>query len=107
MLVGVTPPLGASRVDLDEMLRDNGRGSQSGGDRHGMRRALVAAQIAVCFVLLTVAGLFIRSLARAEHVDFGFESGYVLNIYMDVGQLGYTQAQGPTLLDHLHHPVRP
>jgi len=106
MLVGVTPPLRASRVDLDEMLRDNGLGSQSGGDRHGMRRALVAAQIAVCFVLLVAAGLFIRSLARAEHLDLGFEGTDVLNIYMDVGQLGYTETQGRAFFDDIEQRVR-
>jgi len=48
----------------------------------------------MCFVLLVGGGLFVRSLARAERVDLGFRPGDVLNVHMDVGQLGYTEAQG-------------
>ncbi len=93
ILFGVVPALRASRVDLDEMLRDSRHGFLMKGGRHQVHSALVAAQIAMCFVLLVGGGLFIRSLARAEHVDLGFRPGDVLNVHMDVGQLGYTEAQ--------------
>jgi hypothetical protein len=51
ILVGVVPALRASRVDLDEMLRDSRHGFLMSGGRHRVHSALVAAQIAMCFVL--------------------------------------------------------
>ncbi len=105
MLVGVVPALRASRVDLDEMLRDSRHGFLMSGGRHRVHSALVAAQIAMCFVLLVGGGLFIRSLARAEHADLGFRPDGVLNVHMDVGQLGYTEAQGRAFFQDIEQRV--
>src|SRR5712691_5629873 len=105
ILVGVVPALRAPRVDLDEMLRDSRHGFLMSGRRHRVHSALVAVQIAVCFVLLVGGGLFIRSLARAEHADLGFRPDGVLNVHMDVGQLGYTEAQGRAFFQDIEQRV--
>ncbi|MBZ5536593.1 MAG: ABC transporter permease [Acidobacteriia bacterium] len=94
MIVGVVPALRASSAGLGQMLRDGQHRASTGGGRTQMYGGLVAAQIALCFVLLVAGGLFIRSLARAERMDPGFQSDGVLNLHMDVSQLGYTEAQG-------------
>jgi predicted permease len=70
------------------------------------RRWLVAAQIASCFVLVAAAGLFVRSLVRAESADLGFRADGVLNVHMDVGQLGYTEAQGRAFFAEIERRVR-
>ncbi len=105
MLAGIVPALRASRVDLDEMLRDGRHGSLA-GDRHRVRGALVAAQVATCFVLLVVGGLFVRSLARAERVDLGFRADDLLNLHMDVGQLGYADTRGRAIFEEIERRVR-
>ncbi len=64
------------------------------------------AQIAVCFVLLAAAGLFVRSLFEAKRADLGFRPEGVLNIHMDVGQLGYTEPQGRAFFDEVSRRVR-
>ena len=66
----------------------------------------MAAQIAVCFVLLAAAGLFVRSLVEAERADLGFRPDGVLNVHMDVGQLGYTEAQGRAFFEEVDRRVR-
>jgi hypothetical protein len=65
-----------------------------GGRRQRVRSALVIAQVAVSLVLLVAAGLFVRSVQRAQSVDFGFDPRHVLNLSIDVSQQGLDETQG-------------
>jgi predicted permease len=105
LLVGLLPAMRASGADLDRTLRQSRYGSHV---RHGHRVSgfLVVAQISICFVLLVTAGLFVRSLVEAQHADVGFQPDGVLNVHMDVGQLGYTEGQGRALFDEIERSVR-
>ena len=105
LLVGLVPAVRVSGADLDRSLRQSRDGSP-GTHGHRIRGFLVVAQIALCFVLLAAAGLFVRSLFEAERADLGFRSEGVLNIHMDVGQLGYTEAQGRAFFDEVDRRVR-
>jgi putative ABC transport system permease protein len=69
VLCGLAPALRASRQDLRTALSAGGRGTTEG--RRGMR-VLIAAEVAVAFVLLVGAGLLLRSAWRLERVDPGF-----------------------------------
>jgi len=71
ILFGLAPALQGTRVTLAATLRDESGG---GGRAHGasLRSALVVAQVAVCVVLLTGAGLFLRSLNASRGIDPGF-----------------------------------
>ncbi len=57
---GIAPALGASKVNLQERLREGGRGSTFSVRRHRLRSALVIAQVALAFVLLVGAGLMVK-----------------------------------------------
>jgi predicted permease len=105
LLMGLVPALRVSGADLDRTLRQSRQGSP-GTDGHRIRGFLVVAQIAFCFVLLAAAGLFVRSLFEAERADLGFRAEHVLNVHMDVGQLGYTEAQGRDFFEHVDRRVR-
>jgi putative ABC transport system permease protein len=100
--VGIVSALRGSRVEVDANLRDR-RGSSR---RHRVTGFLVVAQIAACFVLLVVAAMFIRSLREARHMDLGFDPRGVLNLQMDVAQLGYTDARGRELFDEIERRAR-
>src|SRR5262249_47728844 len=66
---GLLPALHASRVDLNHALR----GRAAGGRRpRRLRRALVAAEVALALVLVASAGLVTKSFARVLAVDPGF-----------------------------------
>jgi putative ABC transport system permease protein len=54
------------------------------------------AQVAISLVLLVAAGLFVRSLGRAQRVDLGFDPHGVLNVSMDVAEQGYDEPRGRT-----------
>jgi predicted permease len=105
LLVGLVPALRVSGADLDRTLRQSRQGS-TGTVGHRIRSFLVVAQIAFCFVLLAAAGLFVRSLFEAERADLGFRAERVLNVHMDVGQLGYTEAQGRAFFEDVERRVR-
>jgi predicted permease len=75
---GVAPAMRASRVDLSLDLSQQGR---SGAGRHVRRqlsRTLVMTQVALSLVLLTGAGLLMRSIRNLRQVDLGFQPGRVL-----------------------------
>jgi predicted permease len=92
ILVGITPALRVSRTDLNEILHEGGRTSTAGRQR--FRNTLVAAQVAGSLMLLIVAGLFVRSMQNARHVDLGFDPSHVLNATIDPHEAGYQEAQG-------------
>ena len=73
IVVGLIPALRASRTDLNEVLRECGRSMAEGNRRQRGRSVLIVAQVAVSLVLLVAAGLFVRSVQRAQPVDFGFD----------------------------------
>ncbi len=94
LLVGLVPALRAARADVNEVLREGGRGMADGSTHHRFRSVLVVGQVAVSLVLLVAAGLFVRSVQRARSVDLGFHPQHVLNLSMDVSQQAYTEARG-------------
>jgi predicted permease len=106
LLVGLAPALQAARVDLERTLREGAHQSTGGRHRGHIRGTLVVSQIAACFVLLIVAGLFTRSLSRAEAVDLGFRAEGVLNVMMSVGQVAYDASRGREFFAKVDERVR-
>jgi predicted permease len=91
LAIGLWPALKASRADAGSALHDGSRGETGGPQRQRVRGALVVGQVAGSLVLLIVAGLFVRSLRNAEHVDLGFNAENVLNARMDPSWVGYDE----------------
>ncbi len=94
IIVGILPAMRAARTDVSAVLHEGGRGSSDGPRRHFLRNALVVGQVAGSLLLLIVAGLFARSLTRVQQLNLGFEPDHLLNLTMDVGEVGYKDAQG-------------
>lgn len=72
LVTGFIPALQSLRTELGECLRSAGRTVSAGGSR--TRVALLVAQAALSVVLLVGAGLFVRSLHRAQSLDLGFDA---------------------------------
>jgi predicted permease len=104
VVVGVMPALRVSSISPSNALHEGGR-SVAGG-AHRLRSTLVVAQVAGSIVLLIVAGLFTRSLQRAQHMDLGFNPNRVLNVTMDPHEAGYNEAQGREFYKNLLLRVR-
>ncbi|HEY8258559.1 MAG TPA: ABC transporter permease [Gemmatimonadales bacterium] len=78
LLFGLAPALHFSGIALHENLKEGNRGATSDRSSQTVRRALVVAELALALTLLTGAGLLIKSFARLENVDPGFNPDHVL-----------------------------
>jgi predicted permease len=101
---GAMPALRVTRVAVADSLKDQGRGSVGAeGGRRGLTfgKALVAAQMAFCLLLLVVAGLFSRSLQSLTQADVGYDRAHVLTARVDVRGAGYGPAERQALYARL------
>jgi putative ABC transport system permease protein len=79
IVFGLAPALQATGADLYESLKEGGRAA-SGGPRRHLRGALVVTEIALAVVLLTGAGLMMKSLLRLLRTDVGFDPRNLLTV---------------------------
>ncbi len=94
VIFGVAPALQASKPDLNETLKEAGRGST--GRRHVLRSVLVVAEVALTMVLLIGAGLMIRSFYRLQRVDPGFVADNLLTFNVSLPPGKYAEEQQRT-----------
>ena len=78
VLFGLLPAISSSKLGLSDALKLGGTRSVIGGGMARMRGALVVAEIALAVVLLSGAGLLIRSFAALQNVALGFRPENVL-----------------------------
>ena len=83
LIVGLFPAVQAARPDLTNSLKQGGHGGSAGAHSR-VRNSLVVAEVALAFVLLTGAGLLIRSLNKIGEVDPGFDSTNVLTFRLPI-----------------------
>jgi len=96
---GLAPALQASRPELVSALKEG----TTGGDRRRsrLRSAFVVGQLAITLVLLTTAGLFVRSLQETLASDPGFETRGVVAAEPDPALNGYSEERGRALYAEL------
>jgi putative ABC transport system permease protein len=90
---GLAPALQSSRLAVGSALREGIRGGTGGRRAQRMRRTLVAAQIALVVVLLTGAGLLIRSFLHLQRVDLGFRPDHLLTMRFSMPGAKYPTPQ--------------
>ncbi|MDQ3282431.1 MAG: ABC transporter permease [Acidobacteriota bacterium] len=80
IVFGLAPALSASKTNLVESLKEGSRGSTEGRVRNRIRNVLVTSAIALSLVLLTGAGLLLRSFMHIVGIDPGFDYRNVATI---------------------------
>ncbi|MEK6301641.1 MAG: ABC transporter permease [Acidobacteriota bacterium] len=97
IVFGLAPALRASRVDLNETLKEGGRGS-SGGGRGALqlRKLLVISEVALSLMLLIGAGLLIRSYQRILASNQGFNPHNVLAMRLSLPGTKYPSPESIT-----------
>jgi predicted permease len=77
VLCSLAPAFAALRINLIESLKE---GAQIGGNASHtwLRSALVVSEVAIALVLLTLSGVFLRSLQKMQEVDPGFRAEHAL-----------------------------
>jgi putative ABC transport system permease protein len=93
LIFGLAPALQASRVDLNERLKEGGRSGSSGASRNRLRSLMMVSEIALSFVLLAGAGLLIKSFMHLLDVSPGFNSDNVLTVRVSLPATKYPQGE--------------
>ena len=87
VIFGLLPALRASRVDLNDVLKEGGRNAAGGHQR--TRKLLVVAEVALALMLLIGAGLLIRSYAHILRANPGFNPNNVLAVRLTLPATRY------------------
>jgi predicted permease len=89
LVIGLVPVVNLLMVDLNTMLREEGRGGTSGQGARRVRRVLVTAQFAFAFVLLVCAGLLAVSFRQVLALHPGFDPDGVLTAMINLPRAHY------------------
>jgi macrolide transport system ATP-binding/permease protein len=106
IVFGLVPALRTSSFDLNTALKGDGTLAMS-GKRSGrfLRNAFVAAQVAVCMILLLAAGLLLHGLYYAQTVNPGFEMKGLATTYFNLRGLNYSESRAAAFVGRLRQRV--
>ena len=105
MLTGTLPAVRAGRSDLNDALKEGGRGDAAIGV--GTRRLLIVCEVALSLVLLMGAGVMVQSLLALRQGDAGFDPKNVLTMSVRLVQTRYpTPAQRAAFFDTALQRIR-
>jgi putative ABC transport system permease protein len=91
IIFGLAPALQSSRPNLNETLKEGGRGTTGG--HHRVRHSLVITEVALALMLLIGAGLLIRSFYRLQQVAPGFNPKNALAVGVSLPTKKYTEPE--------------
>jgi predicted permease len=93
ILFGLAPALQFWRGNASSGLKEGGRGTTIGPERHRMQRLLVAAQLALSLFLLVGAGMFAGQFIQEMHANTGLNPRNMLTASISLRGLEYSQPQ--------------
>jgi predicted permease len=104
ILFGLAPALHTSKVDINETLKEGGRGTSGGSRARYLSAVLVIGQLALALVLLAGAGLMIRSFMKVYGMDLGFNRDNILTARFALDNAKYPT---PESRAHFHELLLP
>jgi predicted permease len=99
LVAGLAPAWQSARAPVTAGLKDDA--GARGRRRWNLRDGLVVCQVALSLIVLVASGLTLRSLARTESIDPGFEPAKLLLAPFDLGNSGYSPERGHVFLKEL------
>jgi putative ABC transport system permease protein len=96
LIFGLVPALQAARKDLNDPLRDSGKGVTDGFRQGGLRDAVVVLEVALSLTLLVAAGLLMRSFVALREEHLGLQPDHVLVVRLPLPQDRYKTAEQVT-----------
>ncbi|HKG14177.1 MAG TPA: ADOP family duplicated permease, partial [Pyrinomonadaceae bacterium] len=90
IVFGLAPAFEATRVDLNDTLKEGGKsGSGQSARSRALRSVLVVSEVALALVLLVSAGLLVKSFVRMRNIDTGFDTENVLTMVVRLPSAKY------------------
>jgi predicted permease len=93
VIFGLAPALHVSKTNVNEILKDGGRGTAGGRRAPALRSTMVVVELTLTVVLLVGAGLMIRSLLKLYSLDPGIETRQLLVMQMELADRDYPQPE--------------
>jgi putative ABC transport system permease protein len=90
---GLVPALQTTRINLNESLKEGGRGFAGGMGRYRFSSLLVVSEVTLSLVLLVAAGLLVNSLLRLWQIRLGFRPDKVLTLSVPLPPTHYSNNQ--------------
>jgi predicted permease len=94
IIFGIFPALRSSSLPVQSVLKEEATSVSLTLHKSRLLSGLVVAQISLSLVLLVCAGLFTRSLQKAQQSDPGFEASHLMLTSYELSPAGYTRATG-------------
>ena len=105
LLFGLAPAWQASRINLNEALKEGGRTFSEGWRRNRMRKVLVISEVALSLMLLVGAGLLIKSFLLLRETNAGFSSDHLLTMRISLPSVKYKGKQKAEFFQRLTESV--
>jgi predicted permease len=93
VLFGIIPAFQASRATVAGALKEGSRTAGRSPRRITLANTLLVGQVALSFLLMVTAALFLRSIQRAYEIDPGFQTAHLAVFVLNPGQAGYGEPQ--------------
>jgi putative ABC transport system permease protein len=91
LVFGLVPALNASRLNVNDALKEGGRSATAGVARHRFSNVLVVTELALALLLLIGAGLLIKGFWRLRSVEPGFETNNLLTMRVELPEARYKE----------------
>lgn len=96
LIFGLLPAWSASRVGVNESLKEGGRSATAGGARQRLRSTFVVVELAIALVLLVGAGLLIKTFWVLRSVEPGFGADHLLTMRVELPEARYKEVDKQT-----------
>ncbi len=91
LVSGIAPALQVSRVGVNDILKEGGRGNS--GARGGLRNSLVVVEVTLALVLLLASGLLMQSFVRMQSINPGFRTDNLLTAFLWLPEAKYPRPE--------------
>jgi putative ABC transport system permease protein len=91
VLFGLTPALNVTRLNLNDSLKEGGKGEGGQTSNRRIRSVFVVSEIALAVVLLAGAGLLVKSFINLQQIDRGFNTDNVLTMVLRLPESRYSK----------------
>jgi putative ABC transport system permease protein len=91
LLFGLVPALSATKLDLDQSLRESTRAVSGSRRQQRLRGALIVVEVALALLLLTGSGLLLKSFVNLRNLELGFNPDRLLTMSLRLPANGYKQ----------------